>query len=116
MVSSHELTESFLRPPFHPAFPNKNCLAMSLNNKIYRTANAPTTAPDETETAVAQALIDLENNVPDLKTELRVLQVSPLSGLTRTFARFAGCLVDLVYEHDANMNYFLISDLCGEGG
>jgi small subunit ribosomal protein S7e len=49
---------------------------MSLNNKIYRTANAPTTAPDETETAVAQALIDLENNVPDLKTELRVLQVS----------------------------------------
>ncbi|KAG8775584.1 40S ribosomal protein [Ceratobasidium sp. 428] len=49
---------------------------MSLNNKIYRTANAPTTAPDETETSVAQALIDLENNVPDLKTELRVLQIS----------------------------------------
>ncbi|CAE6392070.1 unnamed protein product [Rhizoctonia solani] len=49
---------------------------MSVNNKIYRTANAPSTPPDETEVAVAQALIDLENNVPDLKTELRVLQIS----------------------------------------
>lgn len=78
VVSLRELTRSFRRPPFYPAFPNKSCLAMSLNSKISRTANAPTTAPDETETAVAQALIDLENNVPDLKTELRVLQVSSL--------------------------------------
>lgn len=67
---------------------------MSLNNKIYRTANAPTTAPDETETAVAQALIDLENNVPDLKTELRVLQVSIISGSARASARFPNRLVD----------------------
>ncbi|KAH9991648.1 40S ribosomal protein S7 [Russula compacta] len=51
-------------------------LVMSLQHKILRTANAPTTAPDETETAVAQALLDLENSVPDLKSELRPLQIS----------------------------------------
>jgi small subunit ribosomal protein S7e len=51
-------------------------LVMSVQRKILRTANAPTTPPDETETAVAQALIDLENGVPDLKTELRALQIS----------------------------------------
>lgn len=49
---------------------------MSVNHKILRTANAPSTPPDETETNVAQALIDLENNVPELKTELRALQIS----------------------------------------
>lgn len=49
---------------------------MSVSSKIVRTANAPTTAPDEIETQVAQALIDLENNVPELKSELRVLQIS----------------------------------------
>ena len=48
----------------------------AVTQKILRTANAPTTAPDETETSVAQALIDLENNVPELKAELRVLQIS----------------------------------------
>ncbi|KAF8897182.1 40S ribosomal protein S7 [Infundibulicybe gibba] len=51
-------------------------IKMSVNNKILRTANAPTTPPDETETNVAQALIDLENNVPELKAELRPLQIS----------------------------------------
>jgi small subunit ribosomal protein S7e len=45
-------------------------------NKVVRTANAPKTPPDETETSVAQALIDLENNVPELKNELRALQIS----------------------------------------
>ena len=49
---------------------------MSLQHKIARTANAPTTPPDETEVKVAQALVDLENNVPDLKTELHALQIS----------------------------------------
>lgn len=49
---------------------------MSVNHKIYRTANAPNVSADETETAVAQALVDLENNVPELKTELRPLQIS----------------------------------------
>lgn len=49
---------------------------MSVQRKIARTANAPTTPPDETETKVAQALIDLEANVPDLKAELRPLQIS----------------------------------------
>ncbi|KDR83479.1 hypothetical protein GALMADRAFT_56660 [Galerina marginata CBS 339.88] len=48
----------------------------TVNSKILRTANAPTTPPDETETSVAQALIDLENNVPELKNELRALQIS----------------------------------------
>ncbi|RDB20498.1 40S ribosomal protein S7 [Hypsizygus marmoreus] len=51
-------------------------IKMSVNHKILRSANAPTTAPDETETSVAQALIDLENNVPELKAELRPLQIS----------------------------------------
>jgi hypothetical protein len=51
-------------------------LVMSLQHKILRTANAPTSPPDETETAVAQALLDLENSVPDLKMELRPLQIS----------------------------------------
>jgi small subunit ribosomal protein S7e len=45
-------------------------------SKIIRTANAPITAPDELETSVAQALVDLENNVPELKAELRPLQIS----------------------------------------
>ncbi|OCH87902.1 40S ribosomal protein S7 [Obba rivulosa] len=49
---------------------------MSVQHKIFRTANAPRTAPDETEVNVAQALIDLETNVPELKTELRPLQIS----------------------------------------
>ena len=49
---------------------------MSVQHKILRTANAPTTPPDETETAVAQALLDLENSVPELKSELRPLQIS----------------------------------------
>ena len=51
-------------------------LVMSLHHKIIRTANAPATPPDETETAVAQALLDLESSVPDLKAELRPLQIS----------------------------------------
>ncbi|KAL6309577.1 40S ribosomal protein S7 [Sparassis latifolia] len=51
-------------------------IKMSVQHKILRTANAPTTAPDETEISVAQALIDLENGVPELKTELRPLQIS----------------------------------------
>ena len=49
---------------------------MSVQHKIFRTANAPKTAPDETETAVAQAMIDLENSAPELKGELRPLQIS----------------------------------------
>ncbi|KAK0498450.1 40S ribosomal protein S7 [Armillaria luteobubalina] len=49
---------------------------MSVTTKILRTANAPSTPPDETETSVAQALLDLENNVPELKAELRPLQIS----------------------------------------
>ena len=51
-------------------------IIMSVQNKILRTANAPAGPPDETETSVAQALLDLENNVPELKVELRPLQIS----------------------------------------
>jgi small subunit ribosomal protein S7e len=51
-------------------------LKMNVSQKVLRTANAPTTPPDELETSVAQALIDLENNVPELKAELRPLQIS----------------------------------------
>jgi len=49
---------------------------MSLTHKIARSANAPITPPDEIETTVAQTLIELENNVPELKNELRPLQIS----------------------------------------
>ncbi|KAI0650668.1 40S ribosomal protein S7 [Trametes meyenii] len=56
--------------------PGECYYAMSVQHKIFRTANAPRTAPDETETAVAQAIIDLENSAPELKAELRPLQIS----------------------------------------
>ncbi|GAC71526.1 hypothetical protein PANT_3d00081 [Moesziomyces antarcticus T-34] len=46
------------------------------DQKIFRTANAPTGPADEVETVVAQALIDLESNVSELKAELRPLQIS----------------------------------------
>jgi small subunit ribosomal protein S7e len=49
---------------------------MSFQHKILRTANAPTGPPDELETSLCQALVDLENNVPELKSELRPLQIS----------------------------------------
>ncbi len=49
---------------------------MSWQNKILRTANAPRHAPTEIEQQIAQALLDLETNVPDLKSELRQLQIS----------------------------------------
>ncbi|KAI0034420.1 40S ribosomal protein S7 [Vararia minispora EC-137] len=49
---------------------------MSVQNKILRTANAPNAPPDEVETSVAQALLDLENATPELKAELRPLQIS----------------------------------------
>lgn len=48
----------------------------SIQNKIARTANAPSGQPTETETTVAQAFLDLESNVPELKAELRSLQFS----------------------------------------
>ena len=51
-------------------------MSAAISRKILRTANAPHTTPDETEIAVAQALIDLENNVSELKAELRPLQIS----------------------------------------
>ncbi|KAK9768490.1 ribosomal protein S7A [Basidiobolus ranarum] len=47
---------------------------MSAANKIVKPAGA---APaDETELLVAQALLDLENNVPELKKDLRPIQIS----------------------------------------
>ncbi|ORX35376.1 ribosomal protein S7e [Kockovaella imperatae] len=49
---------------------------MSWQSKILRTANAPRTPPTDIEQQIAQALLDLEQNVPDLKTELRQLQIS----------------------------------------
>jgi small subunit ribosomal protein S7e len=49
---------------------------MSFQSKILRTANAPLTAPSDIEQQIAQALIDLEQNVPELKSELRQLQIS----------------------------------------
>ena len=48
----------------------------SVSSKIFRTANAPAGPPSEIETVVAQALLDLESNVTDLKAELRSLQIS----------------------------------------
>lgn len=48
----------------------------SYTTKIQRTANAPTTPPSEIEQTVAQAILDLESNVPELKSELQILQIS----------------------------------------
>jgi len=48
----------------------------ALASKILRTANAPETPPDDVAIQVAQAFLALENNVPDLKMELRALQFS----------------------------------------
>ncbi|KAG8899219.1 40S ribosomal protein [Tulasnella sp. 403] len=50
--------------------------AAALSSKILRMAGAPEGPPDEIEISVAQAFLDLENNVPDLKMELRALQFS----------------------------------------
>ena len=44
--------------------------------KLVRSSNAARTPADETEKLVCQALLDLENNVNDLKAELRPLQIS----------------------------------------
>ncbi|KAL7419176.1 hypothetical protein Q5752_006013 [Cryptotrichosporon argae] len=49
---------------------------MSYQSKILRTANAPRTPPTEIEQQIAQALLDLQTNVPDLKSELQQLQIS----------------------------------------
>jgi hypothetical protein len=77
----HKLTLLYVRSQAKPRLsttlssrPQK--YIMSVQHKIYRTANAPTTSADETETNVAQALVDLENNVPELKSDLRPLQIS----------------------------------------
>lgn len=49
---------------------------MSITHKIQRTANAPAGPPSELETKLAQSLVELENNVPEIKAELRPLQIS----------------------------------------
>lgn len=48
----------------------------SISQKIFRTANSPAGGPTEVETLVCQAIIDLENNVQELKSDLRPLQIS----------------------------------------
>lgn len=48
----------------------------SVTQKIFRTANAPAGPPSEVESTIAQALIDLESHVPELKSDLRPLQIS----------------------------------------
>ena len=55
--------------------PTTNAMA-TVNQKIFRTAKAPAGPPSEVETTVCQALIDLESHIPELKMELRPLQVS----------------------------------------
>ena len=65
-----------LTRPCNPVRQDPQDSKMSVQHKIFRTANAPRTPPDETEVAVAQAIIDLENSAPELKGELRPLQIS----------------------------------------
>ncbi|TIA74444.1 hypothetical protein E3P92_01208 [Wallemia ichthyophaga] len=48
----------------------------AMASKIQRSANAARVQPDEIELSVGQALIDLGNNVPDLKAELAPLTIS----------------------------------------
>ena len=49
---------------------------MSYQNKILRSANAPRVQASEIEASIAQAIIDLQNNVPDLKSEVAPLTIS----------------------------------------
>ncbi len=49
---------------------------MSWQNKIARSANAPRTPPTEVEQQIAQALVDLETNVPELNPSSGQLQIS----------------------------------------
>jgi len=49
---------------------------MSFQSKISRSAAAPNTPPTEVEQQIAQALLDLQTNVADLKAELTPLQIS----------------------------------------
>ena len=75
----------------------------ALTHKIARSANAPQTSPDEFELSVAQALVDLENNSADLKSELRPLQISAarevdVRGVGGVFVGSAG--VELEEYHD----------------
>ena len=65
-----------LTRPCNPVRQDPQDSKMSVQHKIFRTANAPRTPHDETEINVAQALIDLENSAPELKGELRPLQIS----------------------------------------
>ena len=48
----------------------------SYTSKVQRTANAPAGPADEIEKTVAQAILDLETNVPELKSELQQLAIS----------------------------------------
>ena len=74
MPNNADTLSYFRAPPYsssslaHPT--------MSWESKILRTANAPRAPPTDIEQQIAQALLDLEQNVPDLKTELRQLQIS----------------------------------------
>jgi small subunit ribosomal protein S7e len=45
---------------------------MSARNKIIKPTGVQ---PDELELAVGQAIFDLENNVPELKADLRAVQI-----------------------------------------
>lgn len=54
-----------------------NTFHVSPNMASHKIAKPAGAAPaDEVELSVAQALLDLENNVPELKKELRPLQIS----------------------------------------
>ena len=65
----------------------------TVNQKIFRTAKAPAGPPSEVETTVCQALIDLESHIPELKMELRPLQVSAVKEVDETcgLANFGVC-------------------------
>ena len=51
-------------------------MSAQVSAKIVRTANAPRKVPEPIEIDVAQALVDLEHTVAELKSELRPLQIS----------------------------------------
>lgn len=47
-----------------------------MSSKLLRTAGAVGIQPSETETTIINALSELENNVAELKSELRTLHIS----------------------------------------
>lgn len=76
VIENHSTTSDLFRPfCFDVPLPRHIKMA-SYTSKVQRTANAPAGPADEIEKTVAQAILDLQTNVPELKSELAQLAIS----------------------------------------